>query len=49
LRVRADDVVTLAQPADFFAVGAFYEDFSQTSDAEVVALLRELSRGKGGS
>lgn len=43
LRARADEVVTLAEPKDFFAVGAFYDDFSQTSDAEVIALLSELA------
>jgi len=46
LRVRADEVVTLAEPADFFAVGAFYDDFSQTSDREVITLLREASRAE---
>ena len=40
LRAVADDVVCLECPADFLAVGAWYNDFSQTSDAEVVACLR---------
>ena len=35
----ADDVVCLTTPADFFAVGQCYRDFSQTSDDEVVELL----------
>ncbi|WP_129657104.1 phosphoribosyltransferase [Rothia halotolerans] len=35
----ADEVVCLHAPRDFGAVGAFYEDFSQTSDAEVVRIL----------
>lgn len=35
----ADDVVCLMQPADLFAIGAWYRDFSQTSDEEVLALL----------
>lgn len=35
----ADDIVCLQQPADLFAIGAWYRDFSQTSDEEVVALL----------
>lgn len=48
LRVRADEVVTLIEPRDFFAVGAFYDDFSQTSDTEVVALLRKLSKERQG-
>jgi hypothetical protein len=33
-------------PARFGGVGAWYEDFSQTSDEEVVALLR-ASRAPG--
>jgi len=40
LRREADDVVTLAEPAGFSAVGQFYERFDQTSDGEVVALLQ---------
>jgi predicted phosphoribosyltransferase len=40
LRAVADEVVCLECPADFLAVGAWYVDFSQTSDAEVVACLR---------
>lgn len=34
-----DEVVCLEQPAPFGGVGVWYEDFSQTSDDEVVALL----------
>ncbi|MBC7265538.1 MAG: phosphoribosyl transferase [Coriobacteriia bacterium] len=49
LRARADEVVTLAEPQDFFAVGAFYDDFSQTSDAEVIESLRELAEGGQGA
>lgn len=49
LRVRADEVVTLAEPHDFFAVGAFYDDFAQTSDAEVIALLDELAAADPGA
>ncbi len=41
LRAEADHVVCLHAPAIFYAVGQFYEDFSQTTDEEVVALLRE--------
>ena len=36
---RADDVVCVATPEPFLAVGRFYEDFEQTTDDEVVALL----------
>lgn len=34
-----DDLVTLMRPEDFRGVGQWYEDFSQTSDAEVTQLL----------
>jgi putative phosphoribosyl transferase len=40
LRDVCDDVLCLATPQHFFAVGEWYEDFSPTSDDEVVALLR---------
>jgi predicted phosphoribosyltransferase len=39
LRAIADDVVCLATPQPFRAVGLWYEDFSQTTDDEVHALL----------
>jgi putative phosphoribosyl transferase len=35
----ADEVVCLETPDPFVAVGQFYRDFSQTSDAEVIACL----------
>jgi putative phosphoribosyl transferase len=35
----ADDVVCARSPHDFSAVGQWYADFTQTSDAEVRALL----------
>jgi putative phosphoribosyl transferase len=38
---ECDEVVCLATPEPYFAVGAHYVDFSQTSDEEVVALLAE--------
>jgi putative phosphoribosyl transferase len=38
--VGADDVVCLRIPRPFSAVGLWYEDFGQTTDAEVIALLR---------
>jgi putative phosphoribosyl transferase len=34
-----DEMVVLAQPAHFIAVGQWYRDFTQTSDDEVIALL----------
>jgi putative phosphoribosyl transferase len=39
MRSEADEVICLEQPARFGAVGQFYRDFDQTTDAEVVALL----------
>jgi predicted phosphoribosyltransferase len=36
----ADDVVCVREPALFIAVGEWYEDFSQTTDEEVLSLLR---------
>ncbi|MDX6561967.1 MAG: hypothetical protein QOD65_1781 [Gaiellales bacterium] len=36
----ADDAVCLVTPSDFQAVGAWYDDFSQTGDDEVRALLQ---------
>jgi putative phosphoribosyl transferase len=39
LKSEADEVVSLYAPETFGAVGEFYEDFSQTSDEEVVSLL----------
>jgi putative phosphoribosyl transferase len=35
----ADEVVVLAVPDPFYAVGAHYDDFTQTSDEEVIDLL----------
>lgn len=40
LRREADDVICLYAPPVFYAVGQFYEDFGQTTDDEVIALLR---------
>lgn len=38
---EADEVVALDTPEDFRAVGNFYEDFTQTTDAEVRRYLAE--------
>jgi putative phosphoribosyl transferase len=38
-----DEVACLHSADVFYGVGAFYEDFSQTTDEEVIALLTELS------
>jgi putative phosphoribosyl transferase len=39
----ADDVVCVQTPADLWAIGLWYEDFSPTSEEEVAALLAEPS------
>jgi len=40
LRAEVDDVVCLAQPAPFLAVGVYYDDFHQLADDEVTQLMR---------
>jgi putative phosphoribosyl transferase len=45
LRRHADEVVSVHTPDDFRAVGQWYDDFSETSDDEVVALLAEFGSG----
>jgi predicted phosphoribosyltransferase len=44
LRRKADQVVCLSTPDPFVAVGAWYDDFSQTSDEEVTDLLEQARR-----
>ena len=39
----ADDVVCLSTPEPFYAVGLWYEDFEQTEDEEVHALLERAA------
>lgn len=41
LRDEADDVFCLDVPASFGAVGQFYSDFTQVSDDEALAILRD--------
>jgi putative phosphoribosyl transferase len=41
---EADEIVCLASPRQFGAVGAYYEDFGQTSDTEVLALLNRAAQ-----
>jgi len=36
----ADEFACVLEPPSFFAIGQFYEDFSQTSEDEVIACLR---------
>lgn len=44
IQEQVDDVVCLLIPDFFHAVGLWYENFSQTSDDEVIQLLNEASR-----
>jgi erythromycin esterase-like protein/adenine/guanine phosphoribosyltransferase-like PRPP-binding protein len=43
LRAMADEVVCLETPEQFEAVGLWYQAFDQTTDAEVIELLRRAS------
>jgi uncharacterized protein (TIGR00369 family) len=47
MRGDADEVICLEMPERFLAIGEWYEDFAQTSDEEVVALLRAARAGPG--
>ncbi len=47
LAADADEVICLETPEHFLAIGEWYRDFSQTSDDEVVALLREAAGERG--
>jgi putative phosphoribosyl transferase len=44
LRSIGDEFICLHEPADFYAVGQFYQRFSQVTDEEVVDLLRRAWR-----
>src|SRR5437764_7186598 len=44
LASECDDIVCLATPEPFFAVGPHYRDFTQTEDEEVIRLLDEARR-----
>jgi predicted phosphoribosyltransferase len=43
LRAEADDVICALSPEPFVAVGAWYDDFAQTSDEEVRTLLQRAA------
>jgi putative phosphoribosyl transferase len=43
LKEVCDDLLTVAVPEPFFAVGEWYRDFSQTTDDDVVELLRRAA------
>jgi predicted phosphoribosyltransferase len=48
LRAVADDTVCLLTPGWFSAVGAWYDDFSPTTDAEVRDLLERAAASRAG-
>ncbi|GHH73379.1 hypothetical protein GCM10018781_37580 [Kitasatospora indigofera] len=43
----ADQLVCVATPSPFFAIGEFYEDFTQTEDAEVLRCLHRFAGPPG--
>jgi len=45
-RAEVDDIVCMLTPEPFTAVGLWYEDFTQTTDEEVHALLAAANRGE---
>ncbi|HEY7359782.1 MAG TPA: phosphoribosyltransferase [Streptosporangiaceae bacterium] len=47
LAADADEVICLETPGHFLAIGEWYQDFSQTSDREVVSLLQRAAAGRG--
>jgi len=48
LAADADEVICLETPGHFLAIGEWYQDFSQTSDREVVSLLQRAAAPRGG-
>jgi predicted phosphoribosyltransferase len=46
IRQEADEVICLETPAILYAIGYHFRDFSQVSDEEVVATLREAKRAR---
>ena len=44
LRREVDNMICAETPEPFYAVGSWYEDFTQTSDAEIQELLERAAR-----
>ncbi|MBB2200550.1 phosphoribosyltransferase [Gluconacetobacter tumulisoli] len=44
LAAECDDIVCLMQPRPLYAVGAYYRDFAQVEDEEVIRLVTEAQR-----
>jgi predicted phosphoribosyltransferase len=47
MKQEADEVVCLATPASFYAVGQFFADFRQVTDEEVAEILARAPSAKG--
>ncbi len=43
VRRWCDDVVCLLHPKEFWAIGQFYEDFTQVEDEQAIQLLRDFA------
>jgi putative phosphoribosyl transferase len=46
IKEQADELICLFTSADFYAVGQFYENFSEVSDETVVQLIEKMSADK---
>ena len=46
LRADADEVICLTEPQSLMAIGEWYEDFSQTSDQEVINILADAAAAR---
>lgn len=44
IKQMVDEIVCLETPEPFYAVGAWYSDFSQTTDGEVITLLKQAHK-----
>jgi putative phosphoribosyl transferase len=40
---ECDSMVCLNVPADFYSVGQFFDDFDQVTDADVIAILKQVN------
>jgi predicted phosphoribosyltransferase len=48
LRAGVDDLICVIAPESFYAVGLWYEDFSQTTDTEIRELLEQAAHETAG-
>lgn len=47
IRPELDELICLSSPEPFYGVGQWYEDFSQTTDEEVIKLLNQAEKWSG--